>query len=49
MVFALAALEVGSGRSLWWLQETLGIVFYFSISYDFICKFRIIILSWLVF
>jgi hypothetical protein len=30
--FVLAALEVGDCRSLWWLQETLGIVLYFSIS-----------------
>jgi hypothetical protein len=32
MSFVLAALEVGGGRSLWMLQKTLGIVFYFSIS-----------------
>jgi hypothetical protein len=40
------ALELGGGRWLWWLQETLEIDLYFSISYGFICKvFRIIILS----
>jgi hypothetical protein len=43
---ALAALELGDGRWLRWLQETLEIDLYFSISYGFICKvFRIIILS----
>jgi hypothetical protein len=27
-VFVSAALELGGGRSLWWLQETLGIVLF---------------------
>ena len=31
-------LESGAGRWLRWVQETLGIVFYFSIFYGFICK-----------
>jgi hypothetical protein len=31
-VFISVALELGSGRSLRWLQETLGIILYFSIS-----------------
>jgi hypothetical protein len=44
--FFWRALELGIGRWLWWLQETLGIDLYFSISYSFICiVFRIIILS----
>jgi hypothetical protein len=43
-------LELGGGRWLWWLQKTLGIDLYFSISYDFICKvLRIIILSRFIF
>jgi hypothetical protein len=31
-VFVMVVLELGGGRSLQWLQETLGIVLYFSIS-----------------
>jgi hypothetical protein len=47
---ALAALELGGGRWLSWLQETLGINLYFLISYGFICNvFRIIILSLFVY
>jgi hypothetical protein len=30
--FVSTELELGGGRSLWWLQETLGIILYFSIS-----------------
>jgi hypothetical protein len=43
-------LEWDGGRWLRWLQKTLGIDSYLSISYGFICKvFRIIILFWFVF
>jgi hypothetical protein len=45
-----AMLELDGGRWLRWLQETLGIDLYLSISYGFICKiFRIIIVSWFIF
>jgi hypothetical protein len=30
--FVSAALELGGGRSVRWLQEMLGIILYFSIS-----------------
>jgi hypothetical protein len=38
------AVELGGGRWLRWLQETLGIDLYFSISYDFICIASMIII-----
>jgi hypothetical protein len=31
-MFVLAVLKLGGSRSLWWFQETLGIILYFSIS-----------------
>jgi hypothetical protein len=46
----LAALELGGGRWLRWLQEALGVDLYFSNSYGFISiVFRIIILSHFVY
>jgi hypothetical protein len=33
------ALELGGGRWLWWLQETLEIDLYFLISYGLSAKF----------
>jgi hypothetical protein len=45
-----ATLELDGGLWLWWLQETLEIDLYLSISYGFICKvFMIITLSRFVF